>query len=78
MIDTVGSPNDQNSMTNEPGMTNVRGQMTNEWHDSVPAISENRKLQTENSIPDMIPVRMLNEFTYCPRLGYLDANFIHP
>ena len=72
MIDTVGSPNDQISMTNEPGMINVQGQMANEWHDSVPAISENRKLQTENSIPDMIPVRMLNEFTYCPRLGYLE------
>jgi CRISPR-associated protein Cas1 len=23
-------------------------------------------------LPDMIPVRMLNEFTYCPRLGYLE------
>jgi CRISP-associated protein Cas1 len=25
--------------------------------------------------PDLIPVRMLNEFTYCPRLGYLE--FVH-
>jgi len=72
MIDTVGSPNDQISMTNDPGMTNVQGQMTNESHDLLPAISENRKLQTENSLPDMLPVRMLNEFTYCPRLGYLE------
>ncbi len=24
------------------------------------------------SVPDLIPVRMLNEFTYCPRLGYLE------
>ena len=24
-----------------------------------------------DELPDMIPVRMLNEFTYCPRLGYL-------
>ena len=23
-------------------------------------------------LPDMIPIRMLNEFTYCPRLGYLE------
>ncbi|MFH2098604.1 MAG: CRISPR-associated protein Cas4, partial [Pseudomonadota bacterium] len=23
------------------------------------------------SLPDLLPVRMLNEFTYCPRLGYL-------
>jgi len=26
----------------------------------------------EGDLPDMIPVRMLNEFTYCPRLGYLE------
>jgi CRISPR-associated protein Cas1 len=25
-----------------------------------------------SDLPDMIPVRMLNEFTYCPRLGYLE------
>lgn len=25
--------------------------------------------------PDLLPVRMLNEFTYCPRLGYLE--FVH-
>ena len=24
------------------------------------------------AVPDLIPVRMLNEFTYCPRLGYLE------
>ena len=23
-------------------------------------------------IPDLIPVRMLNEFAYCPRLAYLE------
>lgn len=26
-------------------------------------------------LPDLIPVRMLNEFAYCPRLGYLE--FVH-
>ena len=33
-----------------------------------------RKLQadSEGSALDLIPVRMLNEFTYCPRLGYLE------
>ena len=76
MIDTVGSPNDQILMTNDPGMTNVQGQMTNESHDSLPAISENCQLKTvaesDPDLPDMIPVRMLNEFTYCPRLGYLE------
>ncbi len=25
-----------------------------------------------DDLPDMIPVRMLNEFTYCPRLGFLE------
>ncbi|QDT31130.1 CRISPR-associated endonuclease Cas4g/Cas1g [Thalassoglobus polymorphus] len=31
-------------------------------------------LQTSDKIPDdaLLPVRMLNEFTYCPRLGYLE------
>src|SRR5262245_17909596 len=23
-------------------------------------------------LPELLPVRMLNEFTYCPRLGYLE------
>lgn len=30
------------------------------------------KTIAEGDLPDMIPVRMLNEFTYCPRLGYLE------
>ena len=25
-----------------------------------------------NSAPELVPARMLNEFTYCPRLGYLE------
>jgi len=37
---------------------------------------ENCQLKTvakdDTDLPDMIPVRMLNEFTYCPRLGYLE------
>jgi CRISPR-associated protein Cas1 len=32
---------------------------------------QSRSLHPE-TIPDLIPVRMLNEFTYCPRLGYLE------
>ena len=28
--------------------------------------------RASDSMPDLIPVRMLNEFTYCPRLGYLE------
>ena len=36
--------------------------------------TENCQLNTvaAGDLPDMIPVRMLNEFTYCPRLGYLE------
>ncbi len=35
--------------------------------------TENRTLKTcSEDAPDLIPVRMLNEFTYCPRLGYLE------
>ena len=26
----------------------------------------------ETDVPDLIPARMLNEFTYCPRLCYLE------
>lgn len=26
----------------------------------------------KDAVPDFLPVRMLNEFTYCPRLGYLE------
>lgn len=27
---------------------------------------------TSGGVPDLVPVRMLNEFTYCPRLAYLE------
>ena len=41
-----------------------------------PAVpNENARLGEAGHIaelPDMIPIRMLNEFTYCPRLGYLE------
>src|SRR5919201_357009 len=31
-----------------------------------------RKSNNESALPPFLPVRMLNEFTYCPRLGYLE------
>ena len=34
-----------------------------------------RSSDGESRTPDLIPVRMLNEFTYCSRLGYLE--FVH-
>ena len=63
-------------------MTNVQVEMPHGSQQDVTAISENRKPPTENShcdlfytvaagdLHEMIPVRMLNEFTYRPRLGY--------
>ena len=30
------------------------------------------ELPRAGTIPDLVPVRMLNEFTYCPRLAYLE------
>ncbi|MEZ6032664.1 MAG: CRISPR-associated endonuclease Cas1 [Planctomycetaceae bacterium] len=47
-------------------------QMHHDSQELMPAISENSNPQTGNDLPDMIPIRMLNEFTYCPRLGYLE------
>lgn len=29
-------------------------------------------METNNRGPELLPARMLNEFTYCPRLGYLE------
>lgn len=31
-----------------------------------------QKMDAVVDVPELIPVRMLNEFTYCPRLGYLE------
>lgn|SRR5690606_33532427 len=33
---------------------------------------EDRKVSEPWDVPELIPVRMLNEFTYCPRLFYLE------
>jgi len=40
--------------------------------DSQPTLRSN---EMSPDVPGLIPVRMLNEFTYCPRLGYLE--FVH-
>lgn len=29
-------------------------------------------VKTAPDVPDLVPARMLNEFTYCPRLAYLE------
>lgn len=33
---------------------------------------ERAKTDGSGDVPELIPARMLNEFTYCPRLGYLE------
>ena len=33
---------------------------------------QTQKKDVVMDVPELIPVRMLNEFTYCPRLGYLE------
>ena len=53
-----------------------RGQCASTLCGENPAVpNENARLGEAGHIaelPDMIPIRMLNEFTYCPRLGYLE------
>jgi CRISP-associated protein Cas1 len=31
-----------------------------------------QEARAETALPPFLPIRMLNEFTYCPRLGYLE------
>ena len=80
MIDAVGSPNDQVSMTNENAdALGYDGLKTLDLNPNTPCDSLNTEhcqlptvAESDPDLPDMIPVRMLNEFTYCPRLGYLE------
>ena len=80
MVDAVASPNDQVSKTNENAdALGYDGLKTLDLNPNTPCDSlktENCQLKTvakdDTDLPDMIPVRMLNEFTYCPRLGYLE------
>lgn len=75
--DLVESPDDKSQMTDESQeraaitSENLKPKTSSPLSDSLN--TENRKLNTGGEdAPEMIPVRMLNEFTYCPRLGYLE------
>jgi CRISPR-associated protein Cas1 len=87
MIDAPGIPNDQGQMTNvqkamtkEPqdpsAATPTNGTPQNESRFCDSVNTETCQLRTvaegDPGLPDMIPIRMLNEFTYCSRLGYLE------
>ena len=71
MINAIPSSNDECHISNE----------SQEPPTAIPPAASCDSLKTEHcqlktiaegELPDMIPVRMLNEFTYCPRLGYLE------
>ncbi len=78
MIDAIRNPDDQFSMTNESQTLSTaisENRIPNTENPPCDSLkTENCQLKTiaEGDLPDLIPVRMLNEFTYCPRLGYLE------
>jgi CRISPR-associated protein Cas1 len=65
MINAFKNSNDQDKVSNESPAHDPSCDSLN---------TEKCELNTiaVGDLPDMIPVRMLNEFTYCPRLGYLE------
>lgn len=67
-VDVTNESQEHASFTSE----NLKQQTSNPPSDSLNP--ENCQLNSvaAGDLPDMIPVRMLNEFTYCPRLGYLE------
>ena len=76
--DLLGMPNDQCEMTSESQTCDTAVPENQTPPTENPPcdllITEDCQLNTvaASDLPDMIPVRMLNEFTYCPRLGYLE------
>ena len=74
----IGIPNEQCQMTNEShgqaAATSENRKPPTENPSCDLLNTEDCQLNTvaASDLPDMIPVRMLNEFTYCPRLGYLE------
>ncbi len=72
--------NAQIKITNESqGQAAATSEIRESQSENLPCNSlntQNCQLKTvaagDPDLPDMIPVRMLNEFTYCPRLGYLE------
>lgn len=52
---------------NDPTPAAERGSVP----DSAPSLGDTSSV-AEAALPELLPARMLNEFTYCPRLGYLE------
>jgi|LakMenEpi03Aug12_release.lakeMendotaPanAssembly.Ray.scaffolds.fasta_scaffold1273842_1 hypothetical protein len=68
MIDAISNSNDEGIFPEEPQKCSTAIPLNSSCD---PLNTENRTPKTSvEDAPDIIPVRMLNEFTYCPRLGY--------
>ena len=80
MINAINNSNDECQMPNgtqeHAAATSENPKLPTEYSPCDLLNTENCQLNTvaagDPDLPDMIPVRMLNEFTYCPRLGYLE------
>ena len=78
MINAINNSNDECQMpdgtqsVDTAGSSDQRPQTENLPCNSLIPEHCQLKAVAEGDLPDMIPVRMLNEFTYCPRLGYLE------
>ena len=80
MINAINNSNDECQMPNgtqeHAAATSENPKPPTEYSPCDLLNTENCQLNTvaagDPDLPDMIPVRMLNEFTYCPRLGYLE------
>ena len=80
MINAINNSNDECQMSNgsqeHAAATSENPKPPTEYSPCDLLNTENCQLNTvaagDPDLPDMIPVRMLNEFTYCPRLGYLE------
>ena len=70
MIDAISNSNDEGVIPEEPQKCSTAIPLNSSF-DSLNTENQTPKTSVEDA-PDMIPVRMLNEFTYCPRLGYLE------
>ena len=78
MIDAITDSNDECELPNDPPSPSTAVSESRKLNGDIPSCDSlktehcQRKTIAEGELPDMIPVRMLNEFTYCPRLGYLE------
>ncbi|MEZ6063587.1 MAG: CRISPR-associated endonuclease Cas1 [Planctomycetaceae bacterium] len=68
MIDSVNGANERRPRSDNPQL----GIGPDAPQNATASIDQAGQTACDNALPELIPVRMLNEFTYCPRLGYLE------